>query len=125
MNDIVGDKATAQAGLGKLKTAFARWANNQQQYPFYYESAWGGLVSSASYATGDPNVDYGNTYYNDHHFHYGYFIYAASIIGHLDAGWLAANKAFVNALVRDIANPSTEDSVSCLQPSTPTRRRLT
>lgn len=85
MHDIVGNTATAQAGLNNLKTAYARWATNQQQLPLYYESAWGGVVSSASYDGGDPNADYGNTYYNDHHFHYGYMIYAASTIAHLDS----------------------------------------
>lgn len=60
--------------------------------------------------TGDSGADFGNTYYNDHHFHYGYFIYTAAVIGYLDPTWLSANKGYVNALVRDIANPSTEDN---------------
>lgn len=41
----------------------------------------------------------------------GYFIHTAAIIGHLDHGWLAANKDWVNMLVRDAANPSTQDSL--------------
>ncbi|RYP30572.1 hypothetical protein DL767_006162 [Monosporascus sp. MG133] len=73
-------------------------------------AAWGGLVSSATYVTGNDGADFGNTYYNDHHFHYGYFIYAAAIIGYLDPSWLTeANIDYVNTLVRDIANPSEED----------------
>lgn len=68
---------------------------------------WGGIVSSATYETGDNGADFGNTFYNDHHFHYGYFILTAAIIGHLDPGWLThANVDWVNTLVRDIANPS-------------------
>jgi len=59
--------------------------------------------------TGNSGADFGNTYYNDHHFHYGYFIYAAAVIGHLDPSWIPQNKAWVNMLVRDIANPSTQD----------------
>lgn len=55
-------------------------------------------------------MDFGNTYYNDHHFHYGYFVYAAAIIGTLDPSWLTANAPYVNALVRDYANPSTADN---------------
>ena len=78
--------------------------------PTYDEiAAWGGVVSSGSYVTGDPGVDFGNTYYNDHHFHFGYFIYAAAVIGHLDPSWLTANKDYVNTMVRDIANPSSKD----------------
>ena len=46
---------------------------------------------------------------NDHHFHYGYFILCAAVIGHLDPSWVAPNKDYVNALLRDIANPSSQD----------------
>jgi endo-1,3(4)-beta-glucanase len=110
MHDIVGDVATAQAGLTQLEAAYARWSQNRQSFPLYYDSVWGGVVSSASYNGGDPGADYGNTYYNDHHFHYGYLVYAASIIGYLDPTWLIANKDYVNALVRDYNNPSTKDN---------------
>lgn len=66
-------------------------------------------MSSASYVTGNSGADFGNTYYNDHHFHYGYHILAAAYIGHLDPKWLEANMDYVNILVRDIANPSAKD----------------
>lgn len=57
--------------------------------------------------------------YNDHHFHYGYFLYAAAAFGK-DANasssenlqWLRADAARYDAilsLARDVANPSTED----------------
>ncbi|TVY36598.1 putative endo-1,3(4)-beta-glucanase [Lachnellula subtilissima] len=108
LHDILGDTATAQAGLKNLKDAFDRFASNKQQFPLVYDTVWGGLVSTASYG-GDSGADFGNTYYNDHHFHYGYFIYAAAIIGHLDPAWLPANTPYVNALVRDIANPTASD----------------
>lgn len=68
------------------------------------------MVSSATYETGNGGADFGNTFYNDHHFHYGYFILTAAIIGHLDPGWLTpANVDWVNTLVRDVANPSSFD----------------
>ena len=67
-------------------------------------------MSSASYVTGDPLADFGNTYYNDHHFHYGYHILAAAIIAYLDKAWAAQNKDYVNILVRDFANPSSRDT---------------
>lgn len=113
LHDLLNNQLLALAGLANLKTAFAVFVENSQQFPLVYETAWGGVVSSASYITGDPGVDFGNTYYNDHHFHYGYFIYAASIIAHLDPSWLTANsganKAYINTLVRDTANPSVLD----------------
>ncbi|KAI1106563.1 glycoside hydrolase family 81 protein [Jackrogersella minutella] len=110
-NDLLKNKTLAQNGLKNLKAAFSRFSLNKQQFPLFYESAWGGLVSSATYQTGNDGADFGNTFYNDHHFHYGYFIYAAAIIGYLDPSWLTKdNVDFVNTMVRDIANPSPLDT---------------
>jgi endo-1,3(4)-beta-glucanase len=127
VNDLLKNPGLAQSGLNNLKSAFSRFSANKQQFPLYYEceltgpqltkevrltcaAAWGGLVSSATYLTGNNGADFGNTFYNDHHFHYGYFIFAASVIGYLDPSWLTkANVDFVNTMVRDIANPSRED----------------
>ena len=110
VNDVVGNKTLATAGLQKLESAFAVFVNNTQIYPLVYESAWGGVVSSGTYKTGDAGLDFGNTYYNDHHFHYGYFVYAAAVIGYLDPSWLdkGSNKAWVNLLVRDFANSASD-----------------
>ncbi|KAI9885211.1 MAG: hypothetical protein M1823_002983 [Watsoniomyces obsoletus] len=109
VNDLAKNPSLAQAGLEKLKGAFARFANNQQKNPLVYETAWKGVVSSAAFTTGDPNADFGNSLYNDHHFHYGYFIFTAAVIGYLDPSWLAANRDWVNMLLRDAANPSDQD----------------
>ncbi|KAH6692309.1 endo-1,3(4)-beta-glucanase [Plectosphaerella plurivora] len=109
LNDLVGDKALAQAGLVKVKAAFARFASNKQQFPLVYDKGWDGLVSSASFVTGNSLDDFGNTYYNDHHFHYGYHILAAAYIGYMDRAWAVQNADYVNTLVRDIANPSSQD----------------
>ncbi|KAI9825391.1 MAG: hypothetical protein M1832_001121 [Thelocarpon impressellum] len=110
LHDLTDDKGAAQAGLDRLKTAFAVFVENRQKYPLVYETAWKGVVSTGSYVTGDAGQDFGNSYYNDHHFHYGYFIHAAAIIGYLDPGWLTANKDWVNCLLRDAANASPADT---------------
>lgn len=103
------DPSLAKPALDKLKTCFAEFVNNKQQNPLVYDTVWKGAVSSAGYG-GDLNADFGNTAYNDHHFHYGYFILTAAIIGSLDESWIAANKDYVNMLVRDAGNPSTDDA---------------
>ncbi|KAL8695266.1 MAG: hypothetical protein Q9218_000164 [Villophora microphyllina] len=107
--DLAGDVNLANVGLDKLKAAFARFSSNTQRFPLVYESAWRGVVSTASYTTGDSGVDFGISYYNDHHFHWSYFIHAAAIIGYLDPSWVPANKDWVNTLIRDAANPSASD----------------
>ena len=106
---ILKDTALAQAGLQQLKAAFSRFSSNKQIYPLVYDSKWGGMVSSGSYITKDQNQDFGNTYYNDHHFHYGYFIHAAAIIAKLDSKWLSSNALWVNTLIRDAGSPSSND----------------
>ena len=111
INSLGNSPSLANQLLGQLKTAYALFATNQQIYPLVYDTAWGGLVSSASYTLQDGGgADFGNTYYNDHHFHYGYFIYAAAIIGSMDSTWLAQNRNWVNSLVRDVNNPDPSDA---------------
>lgn len=108
-SEIAGDKSLAASGLEKLKNSFARFVENRQQFPLAYDNVWKGVVSSASYGSGDVGADFGNTLYNDHHFHYGYFIHAAAIIGYFEPNWLKDNKDWVNMLVRDAGNPSADD----------------
>ncbi|KAG9849816.1 endo-1,3-beta-glucanase, partial [Aureobasidium melanogenum] len=112
VHDIGNNATLSISGLQKLKTAFDTFIRNEQILPLVYESSWGGAVSSDTYQTGDSGLDFGNTYYNDHHFHYGYFVYAAAVIGYLDPNWLnqGTNKAWVNMLVRDYSNSVTTDA---------------
>ncbi|KAL1596237.1 endo-1,3-beta glucanase [Nothophoma quercina] len=113
MQTMADNSNLAAAGLEKLKDAFNVFVNNTQPEPLVYDTVWKGVVSGASYrsATKDLGLDFGNTAYNDHHFHYGYFVYTAAVIGHLDPSWLnqGTNKQWVNTLVRDYANPVTDE----------------
>ncbi|KAL2842764.1 glycosyl hydrolase family 81-domain-containing protein [Aspergillus pseudoustus] len=105
---LLGDHASATPALDRLKSAFARFTQNKQQFPLVYDTVWKGVVSTASYG-GDVGADFGNTLYNDHHFHYGYFIHAAAIIGTLDPSWVGPNRDWVNMLVRDCGNAAAND----------------
>ena len=78
-----------------------------------YDTTNGGIITSLGLQ--DPLKDYSNRAYVDHMFHYGYYIYAASVVATLDPergterSWLTLNEEKVNLLVRDIANPSLDD----------------
>lgn len=111
LQDISHNTELAAAGLVKLKDALNVFVNNTQPLPLVYDTVWKGVVSSGTYKTGDTGLDFGNALYNDHHFHYGYFVYTAAVIGYLDPKWLdeGTNRAWINTLVRDFANPSAED----------------
>ncbi|EPE09474.1 endo- -beta-glucanase [Ophiostoma piceae UAMH 11346] len=127
LSNAPGMNEAVAAALVRLKACFARFSDNRQKHPLVYESTWGGIVSTAAYTTGDRMADFGGSFYNDHHFHYGYFVYTGAVIAHLDPDWLEqgvtsfANNgpAFVDMLVRDYASsmPNTQDSKRPLFPS--------
>lgn len=76
-----------------LKDAFATRLDGTY---FYYDSKLKGVAASTK--------AFGSEDFNDHHFHYGYFIYAASILGQRDSTFLDQYKSKINLLVADIAS---------------------
>lgn len=44
---------------------------------------------------------------NDHHFHYGYFIHAAALVGSFDQAWALSQRTMVDLLVADVAGTDT------------------
>ncbi|EJS41884.1 dse4p [Saccharomyces arboricola H-6] len=113
VSEIIQDEAVTKSTLENIKTAFEILLQNEQTYPLIYDTKFNGLVSSGDWASTSTQYDFGNTYYNDHHFHYGYIIHAAAVIGYVDSKlngtWATVNKDWVNSLVRDVANPSEKD----------------
>ncbi len=69
---------------------------------------WKGISTENGLA--DMGADFGSGRFNDHHFHYGYWIYAAAVVARNDATWRNNNKAAIESLIRDIANPSHSDT---------------
>jgi Glycosyl hydrolase family 81 C-terminal domain len=57
----------------------------------------------------DMGQNFGAGFYNDHHFHFGYHIFAAGIIAKMDHDWGKRYYDRALLLVRDIANPSPQD----------------
>ncbi|AET39287.1 endo-1,3(4)-beta-glucanase Ecym_4220 [Eremothecium cymbalariae DBVPG len=106
---VIKDSDKVSKLLPKLKEAISRFTGNQQILPLKYDSVWGGIISS-----GTVYQDYGNAYYNDHHFHYGYHVIAAAIVALVDKDasdgkWLGGNRVWVENLIRDYSNPSSTD----------------
>ncbi|CAF4885028.1 unnamed protein product [Rotaria sp. Silwood1] len=75
-----------------------------------YDTTWFGLVSSAGLGPSQELADFGNSYYNDHHYHWGYFIQAGAIIARLDPSYLPRIRDWVEGLIRDASNPSPLDT---------------
>ncbi|KAF7353740.1 Glycoside hydrolase family 81 protein [Mycena venus] len=103
----VGRTDLIPAVVSILEQSIAGWNATSGATYAAYETAWGGVVDGPG-AT-DPNIDFGNGYYNDHHFHYGYLLHGAAVIARYDSAWWNANKKFITAFARDIGNPSTAD----------------
>jgi endo-1,3(4)-beta-glucanase len=82
-----------------LKDGFAKRLNGQY---FYYDPTIKGIAAQTK--------AFGSEDFNDHHFHYGYFIYAASIYGTYDTGFLKSSQKQINLLVADIASYAASSS---------------
>ncbi|EGW30633.1 endo-1,3-beta glucanase [Spathaspora passalidarum NRRL Y-27907] len=105
---ILQDSDLTEKVLPRVKQAIEIFAKNTQQFPLVYDRSWKGLISSA-----EPGADFGNSNYNDHHFHYGYHIHAIALAAHIDPDWLHSNDDLVfnyaNTLLRDTASPFADE----------------
>ncbi len=100
------DPATLGHLTAALRAQFQLWSasGNRAANCFVYDRAWGTLIGyPASYGS--------DVQFNDHHFHYGYWINAAAMLGLYDSTWIAqpANRRFVGELVGDIATLTPND----------------
>lgn len=68
-----------------------------------YDAQWHGVVGMAP--------SFGSEEFNDHHFHYGYLLYAAAVLGSLDPDRVAEMAPTMEALAADVASPATTDQV--------------
>ena len=100
--DELGEAASAAAVRGSLEAALTPWMAGTNSDPLRYDATWGGVVSNSG-------GSFNQGAYNDHHFHYGYFLYAAAALAKEDAGWLAEWGDEVDQILRNIANPSPAD----------------
>eukprot|EP00850_Spirogloea_muscicola_P018117 SM000162S02395 [mRNA] locus=s162:244011:248305:- [translate_table: standard] len=100
----LGDFVSMATARNFLKTNLSPWlqAGGHNSNGFVYDPRWGGVVSQQGAA--DQGADFGLGVYNDHHYHYGYFLYASAVLAKLDSAWARANKAAVYTLVRDICS---------------------
>ena len=114
-----------ELALKNLRSGVEVWLNGSAQAPFLYDNDWGGLISCGCAYNGeiegclnqypdcpalvDAGQNFGNAYYNDHHFHYGYHIYAAAVVMKYDHVWARQFVEQALLYIRDIANPSPQD----------------
>ena len=105
--DELGETALVETYRRSLQADLQPWLDGNRGDPLVYDETWGGIVIRAGLT--NPGISFGQGYYNDHHFHYGYFIYACAALAALDPTWDQTWGEHARALIRDIANPAGSD----------------
>ncbi|CAJ1899287.1 unnamed protein product [Cylindrotheca closterium] len=95
-------------GIALLTNYLEMFLSSQVTDKLLFDSNLGGLVSSNGLL--DTEEDFGNGRYNDHHFHYGYILYACAIMGKLDPTFLDRFGPNVDAIFYDVAHPLNGDA---------------
>jgi endoglucanase Acf2 len=96
-------------GSNLLLLAHTLGLQNQEQQLLRYLEA--NFTKSMSYFAYDPAKtsviakypEFGNENLNDHHFHYGYYIRTAAVLGQLDPAFVSKVQVPINLMVADIA----------------------
>ncbi|MGE5588372.1 MAG: glycosyl hydrolase [Clostridia bacterium] len=98
----IGDTAARNSFLSTMTQTLEDWftaSPGETENLFYYDKNWGTLIGY--------NAGYGsNTDLNDHHFHYGYYVFAAAAVALRDRHWADESQwgGMVTELIRDMAN---------------------
>ena len=103
--DNLNDEKAKKSIIIKLKALLSDWLNysgSEESKYFAYDTIWGGLE-------GVKDDEFYSFNYNDHHFHFGYFIYAAAILAMYDTDFVKNYGQMVNLLIKDIANTKRND----------------
>ena len=101
--DQLGDEDAREHLLQALKNQLQDWFDGHAPRHFYYDQTWRTLI-------GFPEAYSSSAQMNDHHFHYGYFVFAAAIVARYDPKWAEEWGDFVNLLIQDVANWKRDDT---------------
>ena len=103
--DQIGDNNYKNLFLGRMKTVLTDWytyTQGEPEYFMYYDPTWGTMYYKSS--------EFGaNTGLTDHHFTYGYFVFASAILATYDQDFKDNYGEMIEHLIRDYANPSKDD----------------
>ncbi|MDB4664571.1 glycosyl hydrolase, partial [bacterium] len=99
MAEVVGEFATRDRILNAVKNELNDWFRTSGEAGdkhFAYNAQWNTLQ-------GYPDSFGSAGDLNDHHFHYGYFVHAAALVGLVDPVWAIENRDMVDLLIADVA----------------------
>ena len=99
-----GSSTTARKAYALLEKYLIMWlVGDENDKRLVYDAQLGGILSKEGMKD-VVNSDFGNARYNDHHFHYGYVLYASAILGRANPKFISQYGPFVDALFYDVAN---------------------
>lgn len=101
-----GDFTSRDLMLATIKERLEDWLKyeaGEVAFLFYYNTTWSTLIGYPAGHGQDGNI-------NDHHFHWGYFIHAASFVEQFQPGWASQWGDMVNVLIRDAASDNRNDT---------------
>lgn len=99
----LGLKDDASKAQTLLTNQLVKWTEpkgceQRDSFCFVYDTSWKGIVGKT--------VTFDADQFNDHHFHYGYFLYAAGVLASVDPGSVKKIQPVVDLLAADIASPT-------------------
>ncbi|WP_339311430.1 discoidin domain-containing protein [Paenibacillus sp. FSL M7-0896] len=103
--DQIGNESYKNLFLSRMKTVLTDWytyTSGETDYYFDYNSDWGTL----NYKNSEFGANSGIT---DHHFTYGYYVFASAVLATYDTDFRNKFSGMVDELIRDYANPSKTD----------------
>lgn len=103
--DAMGNTAARDKMINTIQDRLENWLSaktGEVAFLFYYNTTWSTMIGYPAGHGQDSNI-------NDHHFHWGYFIHAASFLEQYLPGWADEWGPMINLLVRDAASPNRQD----------------
>ena len=103
--DQTGDYEARDNMIATIKERLEDWLkaeSGEVAFLFYYNNDWSTMIGYPAGHGQDNNI-------NDHHFHWGYFIHAASFMEQFEPGWSDDWGEMINLLIRDAASYDRND----------------
>ena len=104
--DQTGDVLARDKMVATVKERLEDWlsySSGEKAFLFYYNDTWSAMLGYPAGHGQDGNL-------NDHHFHWGYFIHAASFMEQFEPGWSTKWGEMINILIRDAASTDRNDT---------------
>jgi endoglucanase Acf2 len=101
--DQIGYDSARDHLIQAVKNEMEDWFDGSAPSFFYYDKTWRTLI-------GYPTGFFSSEQLNDHHFHWGYYLYAAALVAKYDPAWAKKYAPILELLARDAANWDRSDT---------------